>query len=355
MNRRDLIKGISLAGLASLIPFNKAKATINRLAKTDVSCILIPSETAGPYPWPSSGNALPADSPYNRSDIKESQSGIPLDLTLTLVDLNNSCSPVVGAAILIWHCDKDGHYSQYNTTQNGGDYTAYTYFRGFQYTDSNGQVNFSTIFPGWYIPRSTHIHVQVFLNSVLSATTQLAFADKYGVTTGSNNIYTSNSSLYTKGASPYPIATDQVFGTADGGSATDVDGELITLTSNSTTGGYDGTITMGIAVPTTGVINLTPETGGQFTLNQNYPNPFNTSTTLSFILNYAAVVKIDIYEMHGKKVMELLNSNLAAGTHTVVLERQSGSTSLSPGSYLYQITTENGNGIFKKVKVMTVN
>ena len=52
----------------------------------------------------------------------------------------------------IWHCDKDGLYSGYNTE------TSLTYLRGYQFTDANGEVEFITIFPGLYTGRTCHIH-----------------------------------------------------------------------------------------------------------------------------------------------------------------------------------------------------
>ena len=55
----------------------------------------------------------------------------------------------------IWQCDAAGSYSQYGTQ------TAQTYLRGIQTTDSSGQVTFTTIYPGWYAGRATHIHVDV--------------------------------------------------------------------------------------------------------------------------------------------------------------------------------------------------
>jgi protocatechuate 3,4-dioxygenase beta subunit len=63
-------------------------------------------------------------------------------LTLTVVSTSGGCSPVAGANVEIWQCDATGNYSQYGTQ------TAQTYLRGIQTTDANGQVTFTTIFPG---------------------------------------------------------------------------------------------------------------------------------------------------------------------------------------------------------------
>ena len=50
--------------------------------------------------------------------------------------------------------------------------------RGIQLTDDNGQVTFQTVYPGWYQGRITHVHFQVFLDSGLAATSQIAFPEE---------------------------------------------------------------------------------------------------------------------------------------------------------------------------------
>lgn len=139
----------------------------------DGSCVLIPEETEGPYPLDLSGSEE-----FFRSDISEGRPGVPLTLTLSLVDVDSSCSPISGARVDIWHCDADGVYSGFS--QPGSDTTGESFCRGIQISDQNGQVTFQTVYPGWYQGRITHIHFQVFLESGLAATSQIAFPE--GVT-----------------------------------------------------------------------------------------------------------------------------------------------------------------------------
>ena len=134
-------------------------------------CVLIPEETAGPFPLDLSGSEQ-----FFRSDITEGHPGVPLTLTMALVDTNAGCAPVSDARIDVWHCDADGVYSGYG--QPGVDTTGETFCRGIQITDANGQVTFQTIYPGWYAGRITHIHFQAFLGSGLVATSQIAFPDE---------------------------------------------------------------------------------------------------------------------------------------------------------------------------------
>src|SRR5262249_26009506 len=117
------------------------------------SCVLIPEETVGPYPL---FNDIASAAMYQREDVTEGKTGMPLQLTLNIVDVNNACAPVTTAMVYIWHCDKDGYYSGY--AQQGADLRGQTFLRGVQTTDTNGQVTFATIFPGWYQGRATHIH-----------------------------------------------------------------------------------------------------------------------------------------------------------------------------------------------------
>jgi protocatechuate 3,4-dioxygenase beta subunit len=64
-----------------------------------------------------------------------------------------------------------GNYSEY------GSQTAQTYLRGIQTTDASGQVHFTTIYPGWYQGRATHIHIEVKINSRSAKVTRIAFPE----------------------------------------------------------------------------------------------------------------------------------------------------------------------------------
>src|SRR5262245_5874820 len=68
---------------------------------TSAACAVTPNETIGPYPSLTN---------FVRSDIREGKGGVPLTLTITVLDANNACGPVANAAVDIWHSDADGHY-----------------------------------------------------------------------------------------------------------------------------------------------------------------------------------------------------------------------------------------------------
>lgn len=177
---------------------------------SSASCVITATETAGPYPLVS----VLDNQAIVRKRITEGKTGIPLVLKLRLLDHDNGCKPLKGAAVYIWHCDASGEYSGYSSTANGS-HSGETYLRGVQLTNQHGVVKFRTIFPGWYIPRLTHIHVQVFLadttlssSAVSTATTQLCFPDD--ITTAAYQ----RTELYAKGQNTVTAtaADDQVFG-----------------------------------------------------------------------------------------------------------------------------------------------
>ena len=171
-------------------------------------------------------------SAYYRRDVTEGKPGLPLTLALTVVNANSACSTVSNASVEIWHCDAAGNYSEYS--QPGFDGTGQTFLRGVQTTDSGGQVTFTTIYPGWYAGRATHIHVDLFVNGSLVKTTQVAFPENTTAGVYSTGVYAS------KGQNPTSNVSDNVF--SDG-----TQSEMATLTGN-TSSGYTASLTIGIAI-----------------------------------------------------------------------------------------------------------
>ncbi|WP_409470860.1 intradiol ring-cleavage dioxygenase [Streptomyces sp. HC307] len=136
-------------------------------SSSSAECATIPNETAGPYPGDgSNGVNVLKESGVVRSDITSSfgdsaggtAEGVPLAITLTVVDAASGCgTPKQGAAVYLWHCDRDGNYSLYSE-----GVTDENYLRGVQETDDKGQVTFRSIFPACYPGRWPHIHFEVY-------------------------------------------------------------------------------------------------------------------------------------------------------------------------------------------------
>lgn len=217
------------------------------------SCSVIPSETNGPYPGDGTNslngtlvNALLL-SGIVRSDITASivssttvAAGIPLQVTLNLVNSRASCAPLAGYAIYLWHCTQDGLYSMYST-----GITSENYLRGVQVTDSSGSVTFQTIFPGCYSGRMPHIHFEVYASETLATsmpggdgikTSQIAFpiaiCDEVYAASGYSASVTNLAAM--------SFASDNVF---SDGYAT----QLATVTGNASSG-YVATLNVGISV-----------------------------------------------------------------------------------------------------------
>ena len=176
LDRRELLKllgfgGVSaglfvLAGCAPAGSSASATAAGSSAAATAVgaSCAVIPEETAGPFPADgSNGPDVLNQSGVVRKDIRSSfgssttvAQGVPLAIELTIQDAA-SCKALAGAAVYLWHCDRDGNYSLYSQAAAGENY-----LRGVQAADDNGLVTFQSIFPACYSGRWPHIHFEVY-------------------------------------------------------------------------------------------------------------------------------------------------------------------------------------------------
>jgi protocatechuate 3,4-dioxygenase beta subunit len=165
----SLLGGASLAALAACAPGTAPNSSMNSAAPSDTASDgEIPEETNGPYPADgSNGVNVLTESGVVRSDIRSSfgdaqglAEGVALNVNLTVVDVSSASEPgtaVAGAAIYAWHCDRDGNYSLYSD-----GFEDENWLRGVQRTNANGQVTFTTIFPGCYSGRWPHIHFEVY-------------------------------------------------------------------------------------------------------------------------------------------------------------------------------------------------
>lgn len=182
-----LMAGASLVPLVGCTTDERTPASPSASSASSARCAQIPEETAGPFPGDgSNGVNVLKESGVVRSDITRSfgdsaggtAEGVPLTITLTVVDAASGCgTPKKGAAVYVWHCDRDGAYSLYSE-----GVTDENYLRGVQETDDKGQVTFRSIFPGCYPGRWPHVHFEVYGSladataaTSITNTSQLAF------------------------------------------------------------------------------------------------------------------------------------------------------------------------------------
>ncbi|MDH7605963.1 MAG: FlgD immunoglobulin-like domain containing protein, partial [Melioribacter sp.] len=76
----------------------------------------------------------------------------------------------------------------------------------------------------------------------------------------------------------------------------------------------------------------------QFNLFQNYPNPFNPSTIISYALPKQSMVTIKIYDILGREVKTLLNSEQAPGVYKIEWNGTNNiGNRVAAGTYIYRI------------------
>lgn len=181
-----------------------------------VTCVLTPELTEGPYYLP--GEKV-------RRNITDGHPGTPLALRLTVVDAS-SCKPVKGAAVDIWHADASGVYSGF-----GSGAASRTFMRGIQPTDAHGLARFVTVYPGWYMGRTVHVHVKVHVGGNVVHTGQLFFSDAITDAVYKRIPYASRPNRDTRNAQ------DSIF--VNGGKRS-----MLALQRNGS--GWVGSITMGV-------------------------------------------------------------------------------------------------------------
>jgi hypothetical protein len=93
-------------------------------------------------------------------------------------------------------------------------------------------------------------------------------------------------------------------------------------------------------------INQIEEVATTYSLAQNFPNPFNPTTNINFSVPKSQFVNISIYDITGKLVEELVNSNLAAGKYNATWD----AANYASGVYFYKIQA----GDFIEMKKMSL-
>ena len=208
------------AAPAPAAPASGVPATVMAMLDQASTCTTTKANIEGPY-W--------FDVDSLRSDVREDRPGTPLTVAMRVH--NTSACATGGTAVAVpntvvelWHCDAGGIYSGFETgsrnakpfkvpkggtgappsgatpppeSSRGGDdaignpsHGSYsdgdtqspitddgTYLRGAQVTDAAGIVMFTTIFPGWYVGRTVHIHVKVHQDKKTVLTSQLYFTE----------------------------------------------------------------------------------------------------------------------------------------------------------------------------------
>jgi protocatechuate 3,4-dioxygenase beta subunit len=140
----------------------------------NTTCVLTPENIEGPFY---------IHEELLRTNVRDGMHGVPLLLDFGVMDVT-TCTPMENALVDIWHSNATGVYSGFIASEasNTGPVTSSastsasgpppltlatdqkTFGRGAYPTDSNGLVEFLTVFPGFYVGRAVHIHAAVLTN-----------------------------------------------------------------------------------------------------------------------------------------------------------------------------------------------
>ncbi|PYH86727.1 aromatic compound dioxygenase [Aspergillus uvarum CBS 121591] len=152
LKARDLTTVINTSHLSSLTGVT-ADSSEDVFFSDDVSCILSPEGEVGPF-W--------VKGEYIRSDVTDDEPGVSVVMDAQFIDID-TCEPIENLYFDVWNCNSTGVYSGVQDSSNGNGNDASnldnTALRGLQPTDADGVAQFTTIFPGHYNGRATHVHV----------------------------------------------------------------------------------------------------------------------------------------------------------------------------------------------------
>lgn len=242
ISRRQAIGLLAVAGAGVMLGCGggtktSTATTTTATATSNTSCTVTPEGEEGPYFVDDSATGFARSDIRSNLDGTNTQSGIPLTLSIYAYDSENSCAAMANVQIDIWHCNGSGIYSAEDVEDTSGE----TWLRGYQITDANGLATFKTIIPGWYAGRTTHIHLR--LRSTYDSTTtggtnttQLFFLQDV-----IDTINTTISPYSAEGTNPTTNASDHVYsGETDGAN-------LLTL-SGDNTNGYTATIKINLPI-----------------------------------------------------------------------------------------------------------
>ena len=182
LSRREVIASLGAAGAAIILPFpNRGSRLALPGGELLPSCVVRPAQTEGPYF---------VDEKLNRPDIRvdpsngKASEGSPFDLTMRVAAVSaGACAPLAGAVVDVWQCDAHGIYSDVRDIDGQFNTVGQKFLRGHQVTGKDGEARFTTVYPGWYVGRTVHIHFKIRTNPSGSRgkefTSQLYFSDAF--------------------------------------------------------------------------------------------------------------------------------------------------------------------------------
>lgn len=258
--------------------------------------------------------------------------GIPLKLTLSLVNASDNVASASGIRVDMIQCSKNQPYNRnsYNCqplSQEGKNTIGNPMRKQSQFTDENGQVSFNAAYPDKYTSPTTHFHIMVY--------------DRY------NNLITSSQFDFPDVVYPTPSA----FYAAGGKNPTaillnDPTANPPLLVTGNATAGFVATRSIFIPEDTSGISLHEAGETTQVSNLKNFPNPVTNGTTFAFQLTQASEVEITVTDNTGVNVKTLFTDNLQAGPHEIEVDLGG----LQKGVYFYKLQVSNNSGTFSEAK-----
>lgn len=208
--------------------------------------VFVATTTAGPFPatladyndssdllaWGKAGSAGLTE---DRITVTQ---GVPLQITFKVfnVDDNKNITPLTKAHMYIWHCDAIGKYSAVSSEGTSGQ----RWLRASQPIDSEGNVTFKTIIPGWYQGRILHYHIRIHLDddsaNTWEVTTQVFIENSVKNDILNDGVYSSNKNTLIE------YSSDNIYTSLP----TDLRDRLFLKLTGSKNDGYTTTFNMGV-------------------------------------------------------------------------------------------------------------
>ena len=291
LTRRRFIKtGITAAAGGVIFP-------LRTFANT---CELTTNDAEGPF--------YASDAPFRSVIASEDEPGDRFFISGKV--FSDDCStPLENAVVDIWHANDNGCYSIFESCTTGNPSNDEYNLRGRVYTDQGGSYLFETIRPGFYGNRPQHFHYRIVAADGTELITQVYFE-------GDPN-----------------IAGDSL--------ASDPDAQNRIIPVQENDNGFSGTFDISLDVES--VIDIdepwmpVPE---NFALYPAFPNPFNAITEIRFNIGVDCHASLEVFNLNGKHVKELMEVFIKAGEHQVVWNGKDGSGNPVPsGLYVIRFDT----------------
>lgn len=335
-SRRSLLRaGGALGAVGAVVgfgPLSRALAAATpatATADTVADCTMINAGEIGPFF---------VDGQLERSDVRTNSTtgtavdGVPLKLKLTFND--GGCNAaLVGARVDIWSANPHGVYSDEASENTIGDDS----LRGYQLTDSTGTVNFTTIYPGWYAGRTTHIHARIRTYSGSTLTSDYLTQFFFDPTSQAAIL----SAYASEDSTPFQARdTDRVYQAevAEGGA------NVLTVTGN-VTDGYSATYAGEINDNNTSGASDTKVSAKMLSATATRVSRTRRHVTVKFHAGEKLTTKVLL--VHGKKVVaQTATKTDAVGNHTVTFAINN---SVGHGSSEVYVACKDAAGNYKNL------